>query len=40
MQAPLKGGNFGAKLTLIGQIIFLIREKTSFAILIGRIFFF
>ena len=25
---------------LIGQIIFLIREKTSFAILIGRIFFF
>ena len=43
--SSIKGGNFGAKVThllwlLIGRIIFLTREKTSFAILIGRIIFF
>jgi len=44
LQAAIKSGNFGAKLTplwlLIGRIIFLTCEKTSFVILIGRIIFF
>ena len=44
LQAAIKGGNFSETHTplwlLIGRIIFLTREKTSFAILIGRIIFF
>ena len=46
LQAPLKGGNFGAKLTLLCgfwlDVSFLLHMnwKTSFAILIGRIIFF
>ena len=38
--SKLQGGNFGAKLKHICGICFLTCEKTSFAILIGRIFFF
>ena len=44
LQAAIKGGNFGAKLThLCGvwlDVSFFSCEKTSFAILIGRIIFF
>ena len=45
LQAPIKGGNFGAKLTHLSGFwldvsFFLTHEKTSFAILIGRIIFF
>ena len=45
LQAAIKGENFWREThtplwLLIGRIIFLTREKTSFAILIGRIIFF